>query len=612
MAPDLSRMDALIDAVERHLSMDDLMRTLAAIRDLDRWFTFPKFLESARRTADELRSVGCDDAEVVEFPADGRTVFGDFVMPLAWDVGQATLEIVEPAAEARVLQRRPDEPNATVMWCGPTPPEGLAGGIVLWDEFSVEQRASADLGGKFLYTRAKPASAKAAALKAGALGVIGSYGFRREGDDFRDCVCWNNAWSETTGWAMTAADRPLPGFNISPAQGDEIEQLAKAEPGLKLRMTADCRLYEGTVPIVSGLLRGATDREIVLIGHQFEIGAVDNASGCATIVEAARCVKRMLAAGDLPSLIRSARFMTSSEMYSSIPFATERPDVVGRMIAGLDLDMVCPYGGYESSPMDFYQSPDANAYFGDDLLELIVRRVWERNGSPWAWERMPTQLSDNCWCDPYVGVPMSWISWHGREFWHSSGDTVGRVPVDAIRDVATATITWLAFLLTASPGDVSWLAGAELGLATERVAAEKAEERRSYLRERELRRIDSLAELGQSAAVNEARRTVSALSDPLHPVPCEAADEAARLVPVRRCAAPLTFAPIPPGERDFASPLWSSMLNSALYWCDGRRTIREVERLATLEHGKAPPVDLLAWFRFLERHGYIELEAKGK
>ena len=88
--------------------------------------------------------------------------------------------------------------------------------------------------------------------------------------------------------------------------------------------------------------------------------------------------------------------------------------------------------------------------------------------------------------------------------------------------------------------------------------------------------------------------------------------EAAQLVPVRKCAAPLTFGPIPPAEREFGSPLWNSKLNSALYWCDGERSIREVEHLVLMEHGELPKVDLPAWFRFLAKHGYVGLTPREK
>ncbi len=606
MAIGLERIDALIDAVEKHLSMDDLMRTLAGIRDIDRWFTFPKFAESARFTAAELRAAGCE-TEVVEFPADGRTAFADFVMPLAWDAGEATLEIIEPSTERAVLARRSDEPNTTVMWCGPTPPGGATGGVVLWDELPVNERDGADLRGRFVYTRRKPHEVKAAAARRGALGVVSSYSFDRERPEFRDCVCWANAWSDSAGaWAMTAADARLPGFCISPAKGDQLEHLAKWHPGLRLRASADTRLYEGTLPLVSGLLKGRGDAEVVLIGHQFEVGAVDNASGCAAIVEAARCIARMRDAGDLPPLRRSARFITCAEMYTSIPFAVERPDAVRLMVAGLDLDMICPYRGFDS-PMDFYESPDANAYFGDDLLELIIRRVWKRHGSPWRWERKRTELSDNCWCDPYVGVPMSWLSWHGREFWHSSGDTVDRVVPEAVRDVAVASIVWLAWMLTADEADGGWLAGVESARARERLAAAQ-DERRDYVLECETRRIRSLSRLRESAEVEDTAAALAADHEPPEEYAEDTDDEAAQLVPVRRRMAPLTFGRVPEAERKFPPPLWNPKLNSALYWADGERSVREIEWRVTLEHGSPPGVNLLDWFRFLAEHGYVDLK----
>ncbi|MFO7899258.1 MAG: M28 family peptidase [Planctomycetota bacterium] len=604
MTTDTGRIDALIDAVEKHLSMDDLLATLAAIRDIDRRFTFPRFHESARYTAARLAEAGCDEAEVVEFAADGETVYADYVMPLAWDVGEATLEIVEPADEARTIIRRSDEPNAVVMWCGPTPDEGLTGRVVFWDELDEDERRAADLTDAFLYTRRKPASLKRAAVGKGALGVIGSYGFEREGEDFEHCVCWNNAWSETAGWAMTKRDEPLPGFNVSPAMGRELERLAAEHPELRLRMTVDARLYDGTIPAVSARMAGEGEDEVVVIGHQFEIGANDNASGCAAIIEAARCIGKMVDAGNLPTPKRSLRFITCSEMYSSMPFTVEQPELMRRLVAGLDLDMICPYNGYDS-PMDFYQSPDANAYFGDDLLELIVRRVWDRNGSTWPWERMPTQLSDNCWCDPYVGVPFSWISWHGREFWHSSGDTIDRIVPDAVRDVTTAAITWLAFIATADADDAAWLAGVEQETARERVEAETGE-RRDYVLARELRRIRSITALAASPEIDRAAEAVAELGEPPEPFPADPDDEGAQLVPMRTCPAPLTFGPIPPAERRFPSPLWNARLNSALYWADGERSIREIEHLIRMEHGEPPNVDLVDWFRFLGEHGYVE------
>ena len=44
---------------------------------------------------------------------------------------------------------------------------------------------------------------------------------------------------------------------------------------------------------------------------------------------------------------------------------------------------------------------------------------------------------------------------------------------------------------------------------------------------------------------------------------------------------------------------------SALYWCDGKRSLAEVIRLTTLEMGPQN-FDFVGYFKFLEKHGYVE------
>ena len=54
------------------------------------------------------------------------------------------------------------------------------------------------------------------------------------------------------------------------------------------------------------------------------------------------------------------------------------------------------------------------------------------------------------------------------------------------------------------------------------------------------------------------------------------------------------------------SAAWNGTLIEALNWCDGKRNLTEVIRLTTLERGNLR-VDLVSWFRFLARHGYVDL-----
>ena len=53
-----------------------------------------------------------------------------------------------------------------------------------------------------------------------------------------------------------------------------------------------------------------------------------------------------------------------------------------------------------------------------------------------------------------------------------------------------------------------------------------------------------------------------------------------------------------------AASFWGPPV-SALYWCDGKRNLAEVIRLTELEMGPQQ-LDFVGYFKFLERHGYVE------
>ena len=87
--------------------------------------------------------------------------------------------------------------------------------------------------------------------------------------------------------------------------------------------------------------------------------------------------------------------------------------------------------------------------------------------------------------------------------------------------------------------------------------------------------------------------------------------DGADLVPRRLVPGLLTLCTIPLQERaEFdrvthgESPMWSSVLIFGLFWADGRRNLGEIERLVRLEIGPTD-IDLIAYFRFLQRLGYI-------
>ena len=141
------------------------MADVRTIWETDRWFTFPKFEETAKNVAAIMRRAGLEDVEIVNPPADGVTQAGFWTMPMAWDVKVGTLEIVEPQVppEQRILADYQKSPASLCMWSGPTP----AGGVVTEVVMAPRNLQGMDVKGKLVFGMG--GGSKMAAARAGAL-----------------------------------------------------------------------------------------------------------------------------------------------------------------------------------------------------------------------------------------------------------------------------------------------------------------------------------------------------------------------------------------------------------------------------------------------------------
>src|SRR2546427_2438842 len=91
---------ALLGILRDETNPDQAARDVRAIWETDRWFTFPKFEETARNVAAIMRRAGLEDVEIGNAPADGVTQGGFWTEPQAWDVHLGTLVIIEPEVPA--------------------------------------------------------------------------------------------------------------------------------------------------------------------------------------------------------------------------------------------------------------------------------------------------------------------------------------------------------------------------------------------------------------------------------------------------------------------------------------------------------------------------------
>ena len=295
-APDMS---ARIDTVEKELRIQEAMTWMKEVYSTDRWFTFPKFQETAEYLKRTLEGIGLERVEIVSVPADGKGQFGFWTMPMAWDAKSATLEVI--GAEPVVLADFKKIPTSLGMWSGPTPPEGVVADVV--ELASARDIAKLDLKGKLVLTSRNPAEMKWQLVKAGALGAINAF---TENPSLVDGRQWINAWGDK-GWAFNKGDTPLLSFSISPKQAALLRARLK-QGRVQVRAKVDSRYYEGSYPYVTGVIPGASaDEEVLTLGHTSEQGAQDNATGVAAMMESVATLNRLIRSGKLARPRRSIR-----------------------------------------------------------------------------------------------------------------------------------------------------------------------------------------------------------------------------------------------------------------------------------------------------------------
>jgi hypothetical protein len=640
-------LDLIASEAEAKRAFDDAV----AIQSMDRWFTSSSFHNSAAYSAHRMREAGLGDVEILEAPADGRSVFGDWKNPLAWEAEEATFDLVFPNGSWQRIADREAVPQALAMWSGPTPAEGVEAEIVLVDRPGDGSSYSPEaVRGKIVFTSTHPHHVKKLLADLGAVGILSDY--LHPAAQLPEATAWINSFSDDPGgWGLLEGDSRGWAFLISPRAGEKLR--ARIAAGEKLRGRARVRssISKGSLPAITGLVPGSGKEEVVLIGHQFEGGAIDNASGVAAMMEAARLLQKLISEGRLPVPTRSIRLLFVSECYSNIYF-WEKTRRHRRTVAGLCLDSPVGAPALAQRAMDLHANPHANMSFTDALLAELTGQVMAADPL-YAWRETSFSMTDNLIADTSINIPCPWIGGHSRT-WHTSADTPEVLPVGPLGLVAQITAAY-AYLI-ASAGrqlaiDFSYLAAARgkralaaAGTAEmEGLAAGDLDDAMlqvAYLAERQAEAAASAARLApvkERAAVRQHTRALQrdvrkagraeaaalarAAGRPTHtPAAPEPAPALAEIRPRRLVLGPLAFDRLTPAQRgDRPSPRWSESVFSLLNWCNGKRSLAEACELAAREvrRGRTLSADELAkqmdpgassvldYFEFLRQHEYV-------
>jgi peptidase M28-like protein len=623
-----SPLSPIIQKVSAEVDVDRAMQTMRTVYSTDRWFTFPKFEATAVYLRDRLKQSGLENIELAGAPADGVTQAGFWTMPLAWDVKQARLEMVEP--ERETLCDYASVPTSLGMWSGPAPEGGVTAELV-----DIAKTPWPEVKGKLVLTEKISPAYKFQLAKYGALGAVNGFS---ENPSLADGRQWINAWGDN-GWGFTKASTPLLSYSVTPRQAAHLRQLLASGKKVVLQAVAETRYYSGRYPYVTATLPGTNPgEEVLVLGHTSEQGAQDNATGVAAMTEAMNTLSRLVREGKLPRPPRTIRILLMPEMYGSLSYISRNPERMRHTVAAMTVDTPASSYDLAGTEYTFYMNPQVAMSYTDSLVQRIASEYLAPL-RPWYWkEHMPG--TDSYLGEPTIGVPTDWpYSGTGPVTHHNSEDKPEKVDPRSLKDVVVTIATYLYFNAEANEEHVPWLAQLVLDHVQQEMAA-SVETAMDAIRSGDsvagsygLDRVCYLADRGADA-IRSVLRVVSAERRPqcqssLQPVLAQTRElrdlelerlrsagatasqhtanpEAEKIIVKRKRIGTIPLDDLPQDQwHGYPSGAWDTTVIVALYWCDGTRNLSQVIHLTQMELGPSR-FDFLGYFRFLEKHGYVE------
>ena len=459
----------MFTTIRQEFSGEAARNYVAAISRFHRIQASPGYRQAALYCLTELRTAGLN-AEILTFPANGQAQFWSARSFQEWDVRQATLHLISPEKEQRKLADFRDCPISLIQRSVTF--EGEAEVVVLEDGEEESEYEGLDLSGKIVLTQGDVSRVRELAVeKYGAVGIL--FDGMRKAPPVRERIDLPDALQYTSFW-WRGGERRCFGFVLSPREGDRLRALIKkqAQDGgepVRVRAQVDARLYDGDLEVVTALIPGKAEEEVIVVAHLChpQPSANDNASGSATALEMARALQRLITTGQLSPPRRSIRFLWVPEITGTFAYLATHETEIPHIIAGVNLDMVGQNQELCGSSFLIEWPPAAMSSFAPDLMECLREELFDdapshtgMGGHPlFRYAVTPFSGGSDHYIlsDPSVGVPTPMLIQWPDKFYHTSEDTLDKVDPAMLARVGSLAATYAYFLAIAGVQETIWL-----------------------------------------------------------------------------------------------------------------------------------------------------------
>jgi aminopeptidase YwaD len=248
--------------------------------------------------------------------------------------------------------------KAQLIWAG----EGQA---------SFFENNAANIKGKIVVTSGNVSAVHSRAMRAGALGTISFYSSRA----LIDPVQIPNSGIYGGGFA----------FMLPPREGELLRDRLLRREQIEVRAKVDAVSQQIDMQVPQCVIEGTdtTAGEVLFTAHLFEgyvkMGANDNTSGAAVLIEVVHLLNDLITGGIIPKPARSIRFLWVPEFSGTIPWVNRHPGIIRRTMCDINLDMVGLRLRDSRSFMYFHRAGYSTAHFVNDVMESYYRYVGETN-----------------------------------------------------------------------------------------------------------------------------------------------------------------------------------------------------------------------------------------
>ncbi|MCH8276579.1 MAG: DUF4910 domain-containing protein [Bacteroidetes bacterium] len=198
--------------------------------------------------------------------------------------------------------------------------------------------------------------------------------------EYPDMLAYTGMWPKSH-----ELERTTFGFNLTRRQGQKLRGMLEAGTRVVVQGRVEgigLEPYFMDLPVA--VIRGSVrpEEELIFSAHldHPKESANDNASGSAALLDIATTLRRLIDSGRLPQPRRTLRFIWVPEWYGTMAYIDAHPemsgpDLGGRVLANVNMDMVGENLEILHSRMNITRTPDSIPSVFDDVVANMAEMV---------------------------------------------------------------------------------------------------------------------------------------------------------------------------------------------------------------------------------------------